>query len=211
MYLKVLIVQAQIITAADDICVSLFQRKFSFTNFNCCIRRDWIKPIFALLCILCFQIQPFRFLLMCMIDKEFTLNVKRLIFDEKCMSTATNFVSGFNSFPTSGDFFYLLITFANSLDSDQVRQNIGPDLYSNWHSEGIPERYFEKLIKLEMCLWQSPRPGPSSPTRILKTWLKKRAITLVIIGRFYPKSNLTIFYNTKPGYKIWIQYTNQAF
>ena len=37
----------------------------------------------------------------------------------------------FNSFPTSGDFSRLMITFANSLDPDQVRQNVGPDLDPN--------------------------------------------------------------------------------
>ena len=31
----------------------------------------------------------------------------------------------------SGDFFHLLITFANSLDLDQARQNVGPDLDPN--------------------------------------------------------------------------------
>ena len=31
----------------------------------------------------------------------------------------------------SGDFCRLLITFANSLDSDQARQNVGPDLDPN--------------------------------------------------------------------------------
>ena len=35
------------------------------------------------------------------------------------------------SFPTSGDFCCLLITFANSLDPDQARQNVGPDLDPN--------------------------------------------------------------------------------
>ena len=30
----------------------------------------------------------------------------------------------------SGDFYRLLITFANSLDLDQNRQNVGPDLGS---------------------------------------------------------------------------------
>ena len=37
----------------------------------------------------------------------------------------------FNSFPAVGDFCCLLITFANSLDPDQARQNIGPDLDPN--------------------------------------------------------------------------------
>ena len=36
-----------------------------------------------------------------------------------------------NSFPASGDFDHLLITFANSLDPDQARQNVGPDLDPN--------------------------------------------------------------------------------
>ena len=37
----------------------------------------------------------------------------------------------FNSFLASGDFCRLLITFANSLDPDQDRQNVGPDLDAN--------------------------------------------------------------------------------
>ena len=36
----------------------------------------------------------------------------------------------------------------------------------------------------------------------------KRAITPKIIGGFYPKSNLTTFYDYIPVYKISIQYTN---
>ena len=34
----------------------------------------------------------------------------------------------FNSFHSSAGFRHLLITFANSLDPDQDRQNVGPDL-----------------------------------------------------------------------------------
>ena len=44
-----------------------------------------------------------------------------------------------------------------------------------------------------------------------KMEVEKRAITLIIIGRFYPNSNLTIFYDYIPRYKIGIQYTNQSF
>ena len=64
-----------------------------------------------------------------------------------------------------------------------------------------------------VSVWhRCPRPGPSSPTHrhFAKNEVEKRAITL-IIGRFYPKSNLTIFYDYIPVYKIWIQYTNQSF
>ena len=35
------------------------------------------------------------------------------------------------SFPASGDFSHLLITFANNLDPDQARQNLEPDLDPN--------------------------------------------------------------------------------
>ena len=34
----------------------------------------------------------------------------------------------------------LLLTFANSLDLDQVQQNIGPGLDLNWHSDNIHEK-----------------------------------------------------------------------
>ena len=39
--------------------------------------------------------------------------------------------SVFNSLPISSDFCHLLISFANSLDPDQARQNAGPDLDPN--------------------------------------------------------------------------------
>ena len=37
----------------------------------------------------------------------------------------------FKFLPASGDFCHLLITFANSLDPHQDRQNVGPDLDPN--------------------------------------------------------------------------------
>ena len=53
-----------------------------------------------------------------------------------------------NSFLASGNFCHLLITFANSLDSDQVWQNVGPDLDPScltlwWYSWMI---FLKKLI-----------------------------------------------------------------
>ena len=42
----------------------------------------------------------------------------------------------FNSLPAKGDFCCLLITFANSLDPDQARQNVRPDLYPNYLTPG---------------------------------------------------------------------------
>ena len=38
---------------------------------------------------------------------------------------------GYNSFLVSGDFCPVLITLTNSLDPDQDRQNVGPDLDPN--------------------------------------------------------------------------------
>ena len=38
-----------------------------------------------------------------------------------------------------------MITFANSLDLVQNRQNVGPELCPTvWHSDSIPEIFFEK-------------------------------------------------------------------
>ena len=49
-------------------------------------------------------------------------------FSQKVVSRSC---SAFNSLPASGNFYHLLITFANSLDPDQARQNVGPDLDPN--------------------------------------------------------------------------------
>ena len=49
-------------------------------------------------------------------------------FSQKVVSTSC-FV--FNSLSTRDDSCCLLITFANSLDPDQARQNVGPDLDPN--------------------------------------------------------------------------------
>ena len=38
----------------------------------------------------------------------------------------------------------LLITFANSLDQDEERQNVGPNQEALRHTDGIPERIFRK-------------------------------------------------------------------
>ena len=46
-------------------------------------------------------------------------------------STINNNCFVLNSLPTRGEFCCLLITFANSLDPDQARQNVGPDLDPN--------------------------------------------------------------------------------
>ena len=51
-----------------------------------------------------------------------------------------------NSFPARGDFCRLLITFANSLDPDQARQNVGPDLDPNFlHMMVFMKDLFEKV------------------------------------------------------------------
>ena len=49
-------------------------------------------------------------------------------FSQKVVSRSC---SPFNSLPAGGNFCHLLITFANSLDPDQARQNVWPDLDLN--------------------------------------------------------------------------------
>ena len=52
-----------------------------------------------------------------------------------------------NSLLTSGNFCYLLITFANSLNPDQDRHNVGPDLDPNCLSLMVfLKEFFEKLF-----------------------------------------------------------------
>ena len=47
------------------------------------------------------------------------------------------------TFKASGDFYHLLITFANSLDPDQAQLFVGPDLDSDYFdTDGVHERFF---------------------------------------------------------------------
>ena len=50
-------------------------------------------------------------------------------FSQKVVSRS---FSVFNSLLASSDFYHLLITFANSLDPDQARPNVGPELGPNF-------------------------------------------------------------------------------
>ena len=58
-----------------------------------------------------------------------------------------------NSFPASGNFCRLLIIFANSLDPDQARQNVGPDLGPNclalmvFLKDVFEKVHFEKIYR----------------------------------------------------------------
>ena len=56
------------------------------------------------------------------------LEPNEIDFSQKGVSTSC---SVFNSLPTSSDFCHLLITFSNSLDPDQARHNVRPDLDPN--------------------------------------------------------------------------------
>ena len=48
-----------------------------------------------------------------------------------CQKLVSRSCSVFNSLPASVNFCHLLITYANILDPDQARQNVGPDLDPN--------------------------------------------------------------------------------
>ena len=62
------------------------------------------------------------------------------------MLTVASLFYMLDSFLASGDFCRLLITFANSLDPDQDRQNVGPDLNKKTFDTLmlLPKEYFEK-------------------------------------------------------------------
>ena len=80
-----------------------------------------------------FHFQPVRLLDLDCCYKFKYLMVNSADPDQLASSEAKQGISGFSrtrvySFPASGDFCHLLITFANSLDPDQARQNVGPDL-----------------------------------------------------------------------------------
>ena len=80
---------------------------------------------------------------------KFSMYVNRHVFIMKRKVENSPSVSSFlYSFLASGDFCRLLKTFANSLDPDQARQNVGPDLDPNcltlwWYSWKI---FLKKLI-----------------------------------------------------------------
>ena len=50
---------------------------------------------------------------------------------QNCLQTTFSKNKVFNSFPASGDFCHLLITFADSLDPDQARLNVGLNMDPN--------------------------------------------------------------------------------
>ena len=56
------------------------------------------------------------------------LEPNEIDFSQGFSQKASKSCSVFNSLPASG---HLLITFANSLDTDQAQQNVGPDLDPN--------------------------------------------------------------------------------
>ena len=59
------------------------------------------------------------------------MQIKQVSVIQLKMTPFVTEISLFNSFPVICEFCHLLITFANSLDSDQARQNVGPDLDPN--------------------------------------------------------------------------------
>ena len=58
-------------------------------------------------------------------------------------------VTMFNSYLASGDFCHLLITFANSLELDQDRQNVGPDLDPNCFTMIVFRKIFFEQVYFE--------------------------------------------------------------
>ena len=84
------------------------------------------------------------------LEVGFTLTVNLLIsVDEKVSSKTSEWLKEqnlwwvtFNSFLASGNFCSLLITFANSLDSDQDRQNVVPNQVPNHLDIDIEDLFY---------------------------------------------------------------------
>ena len=66
---------------------------------------------------------------------DFSLGISQKVVSRSC--------SVFNSLPTSGNFYHLLITFANSLNPDQARQK------AVWHPDGIENNPAFKELNME--------------------------------------------------------------
>ena len=88
----------------------------------------------------------------CLHSRQFAWNVKSGFLGKirknisKChLLTILPRVLSVNSFPPSGNFCLLLITFVNSLDIDQAQQNFGPDLDPNCLMVFLKDFFFEKV------------------------------------------------------------------
>ena len=74
----------------------------------------------------------------------------------------------FNSLPASSDFCHLLITFANSLDPDQARLNIGPDLDRTvWHPNGIEKNPTIKELNMAQGIIKAIFENPKADQNTL--------------------------------------------
>ena len=76
----------------------------------------------------------------------------------------------------SGDFCFLLIIFANSLDPDQGRQNVGPDLVSNLLTLIFLEEIFLKKFVLKIV---SKRQQSIKNHQAYKELMKNNAVDTV--------------------------------
>ena len=91
----------------------------------------------------------------------------------------------FNSYPTSGDFCRLLITFANSLDQDQARQNSRPDLDPNcltlwWYSW--------KIFCTKVNLKKKKKKNPQTTKKSMQNYPTCKAwnVLLFALTHIYP-------------------------
>ena len=118
-------------------------------------------------------------------------------FSQKVVSTSS-FV--FNSLPAKGDFCWLLISFAKSLDPDQARQNVGPDLDPNCLTLGLKKssiqsvKYgttikceglkIQKLIKMHFFANMGDFKNNASISLIHVYRLSKADLLLKLISRY---------------------------
>ena len=110
----------------------------------------------------------------------------------------------FNSFLTRGDFRDLLITFVNSLDPDQDRQNVCPDLdilsvliwiQTVWHPDSLPELIFDlrfrtKITQHAELTFLSCKNQPIGPDIFFAWFTRLGMITYsLIVNNVYDHQN----------------------
>ena len=90
----------------------------------------------------------------------------------------------FNSFLASGDLCHLLSTFANSLDPDQDRHNVGPDLDSNGLTRKVfLNKFFEKVNFEKKKSADDKKSIQNYPA--FKGLMTKKVILYLYVGNFF--------------------------
>ena len=95
---------------------------------NCQLETVIVEKVFVLSFASVFRAYPGSEFVVANTSQMKKLEPNEIDFSQKVVSRSC---SVFNTLPARGDFCHLLITLANSLDPDQARRNVRPDLDPN--------------------------------------------------------------------------------